>query len=771
MSTLPFHPNSTIQPDFCKTRGYCTIYLEAQDTMDQPNKFWLDGEKIPGSTLKNIFRPVPGVPEVFSRSSLITGGRGVGKTTLLSYQKQLHDGNTVFIDLHDIFSSISLHTGHGSLALASDYPASLYAQISNKAQALLAVEITKQLLPHTSGLSPSLLRACLPASIRVTILTQDWLLAAQKEIDALPLSAFESRTAHSYLMELLDELYNSIPTLGKPILLLFDRADMVPTPCLVPVFQLLDQTGKYILLVAMRPTHGPEQQPGVIPDDQFDIVHIGTYPRSAAWTKFVSDSVRAQMEALDHHLEFDQIPDHSKSRIITIARDSVRDSLQLFIAALTNPKSFDYAPMIDYLRAKLLTSARSVLQRYHSDFPHLIRDIRNHGLRTGGVISSPIIINIIPKQSDLLFDGTSDLQRFVSAALRCNGLCMPPGQPWAPNGNPLSLECPPLLMWDSHDPAWTWEDCKEIHITLKEGELFAGGGGFVKQPSVFVAYRMRSEESANFRRDIEAEIRGTPRLTGVQVLDGHVYGGTEWATEIRKRLSSSRLVLADVTGMRPDIMFELGFARGLNKPIVPISMAKNGAVGRLSPWLTSIQVISLKNKDAMRNIVGSILGHLSDHEINVRSRLPGPVVGKAIWLRKLSWNAAICSKFVTLCTNSALLHEVLVDDMEEGKLVKEASRANLLVACLDGSMKDSLVHFVCGAIAAKPKPSGSLTRRILLVTDPRKANRELVADSLRKCHDAVTIVTPAQVIDQVTLFQRDYSKWTQSAMKAKRKRS
>jgi hypothetical protein len=206
--------------------------------MEQPNKFWLDGEKIPAPTLIDIFRPVPGVPQVFSRSSLITGGRGVGKTTLLSYQRQIHDGNTVFIDLYDIFSSISLYTGRGFLSLASTYPPGVDTQISNKAQALLAVEVTRQLLLHISGLPPSLLHGCLPPSIRTTTLTQDWLVSALQQLDALPLSDFESRTAHSHLMELLNGLYGSMNTSAKPLLLLFDRADMVPTPCLVPIFQL-----------------------------------------------------------------------------------------------------------------------------------------------------------------------------------------------------------------------------------------------------------------------------------------------------------------------------------------------------------------------------------------------------------------------------------------------------------------------------------------------------------------------------------------------------
>ena len=738
--------------------------------MEQPNKFWLDGEKIPGSTLIDIFTPVPGVPEVFSRSSLITGGRGVGKTTLLSYQRKIHDGNTVSIDLHAIFSSISLRTGHGSLSLASDYPASVYTQIANKAQALLAVEITKQLLPYTSGLSHSVLCACLPTSLYTTTISRDWLLQAQTALDSSPLSDFESRTAHSHLPELLDELHGAITTREKPLLLLFDRADMVPTPCLVPVFQLLDQSGKYILLVAMRPTHGPEQQPGVVPDDQFDVVHIGTQPRSAAWATFVTDSIRAQMKALGHETQFDQIPANARSRIITIARDSVRDSLQLFIAALSNPRSFDYSEAIDFLRGKLLTSAGSVLQRYHSDFPHLVKDIRNHGLVSGQVITGPVVLNILPKQSELLYDGISNLQRFISAALRCNGLCMPPGKPWAPNCSPLALECPPLLLWDSHDPVWTWEHCEEVNIELKEAEIFRGGGAFPKPPSVFVAYRMQSEESKTFRKELEAEIANTPRLYGVQIRDGSVYVGMEWAAVIRERLSKARLVIADVTNMRPDIMFELGFARGLNKPILPVSMAKHGYNAKLSPWLTSIQGVSLRTTDAMRNIVGSIQGHLSDREINVHSKLPSPIVGKVVWLRQLPWNSTVCSQFRNFSTRMSLLYDVFTDEMDEGRVVNEATRGTLLIACLDGSMKDSLVHFVCGVIIAKAKPYGLPARRILILTDPRKASQELVADSLRGRHDVVTIISPSKVIDRLASFQREFSSWSLSALKPKKKK-
>jgi predicted AAA+ superfamily ATPase len=54
--------------------------------------FWPDGEKIPDDDVRRVYQRPPEMPELFSKSALIVGAKGVGKTTLLRYQKAIHEG-------------------------------------------------------------------------------------------------------------------------------------------------------------------------------------------------------------------------------------------------------------------------------------------------------------------------------------------------------------------------------------------------------------------------------------------------------------------------------------------------------------------------------------------------------------------------------------------------------------------------------------------------------------------------------------------------------
>ena len=67
---------------------------------------WVEGEKIPGERVRDIYRPSPGVPSEFYRSSLVIGSRGAGKTTLFRYQNEMHEGVAVYVSLFEELASI-----------------------------------------------------------------------------------------------------------------------------------------------------------------------------------------------------------------------------------------------------------------------------------------------------------------------------------------------------------------------------------------------------------------------------------------------------------------------------------------------------------------------------------------------------------------------------------------------------------------------------------------------------------------------------------------
>ena len=104
--------------------------------------------------------------------------------------------------------------------------------------------------------------------------------------------------------------------------------------------------------------------------------------------------------------------------------------------------------------------------------------------------------------------------------------------------------------------------------------------------------------------------------------------------------------------------------------------------------------------------------------------------------------------------------------------MKRTASAALLVAILDGTQNDVLVHYVCGAIAAKPNASAAgrpLPRRILLVEEPGEREKSLVADSLRRCEKTVRVVSPGNVYKEIAKFCREYQTWRDTPAKGERK--
>lgn len=105
---------------------------------------------------------------------------------------------------------------------------------------------------------------CLPTSLRSNSIDFNWLTTARVKLSTRPLSEFCKLSDGFPLSEFIAVAGSELNRLKNAfLLLLFDRADMVPAPCLSPVFELLDQSGDYILLLAMRPSlvHIPIQCP------------------------------------------------------------------------------------------------------------------------------------------------------------------------------------------------------------------------------------------------------------------------------------------------------------------------------------------------------------------------------------------------------------------------------------------------------------------------------------------------------------------------------
>lgn len=55
-------------------------------------------------------------------------------------------------------------------------------------------------------------------------------------------------------------------------------------------------------------------------------------------------------------------------------------------------------------------------------------------------------------------------------------------------------------------------------------------------------------------------------------VDHEVYEG-EVHDEIRQMIGACRAVIADLSGARPNVLYEMGYADGVGKPVVPVTGA------------------------------------------------------------------------------------------------------------------------------------------------------------------------------------------------------
>jgi len=473
--------------------------------------------------------------------------------------------------------------------------------------------------------------------------------------------------------------------------------------------------------------------------------------------------VRAQLGS-----DYSSIPKRLKTQIIDIARDSLRTALELAArcaSAKARPAAVELIAALEDLRENQLAASQRTLQRYHPDFREMMKRLRNQVVTERERIRGPVLLRISQSAADDLFASPSRVTRFIAAGLRCGALCMRAGDRWVPGLHPTDVEIPPLLLWQKGDPTWSPGGAHESVVSWEESDVFRKAGGPRRPPSVFVAYRMESEESKRFRQDIEEAVEHHPEVAHYRVTDGRVPPGAEWPTVIRERIRDARAVIGDVTGMRPDVLFELGFAYGLGRIRIP-AVSGRAAEFDPPPWLGATQLGEFGDSEGLMRLVSALVTHVSDPEFLGVTRPPQAVPGLVIWLREFMWNRHPLSQFKTTIEREALKLEVMSEDVADERLIRRAASANLLVASVDGTGADAFVHYVCGAIAAKPRAGHGkiLPRTVLILEEPAlhegsRQSRGLVANSLRRCQDVVRIIQPGDILIETKRFIETYKKW------------
>ncbi|MCL4210362.1 MAG: hypothetical protein KJZ68_06845 [Phycisphaerales bacterium] len=724
-----------------------------------------DGEGIPDSRIREVFRQPPEIPPAFNRSALLVGPHGAGKTVLFRFHKVVHDeagGTALHINLVQDTASISQRDGIGPWTV--DIPSDLQRQIAGKTSSLLAISIAERLsLKKRLKIPPTWLDTCLPPSLTSSSQSgSDNLAALQHQVTRAPLrvfdSVFDTRPLGLFLARLAGELERA----GAPLLLLFDRADLVTAPALFPVLDLLNQTFHYRALLATRPGHPsrPFVQPtfGGAPGDHYDVWQLGSHPRSPEWAAFARAALEAQFGD-----PYAALPSSHVDAILAFSGGSCRNAVELVANLVASSRTGD-GELLDALDAKHRNEnnrVRTALMHHGLDYSSTLSMIRRRVQEESGAPCARPVLHVDRQVPATLWAAATSADAFFDDALRTGALNVAEPQEWLPGARPSAFEVPISLLWTKKHGLDSMLDLREVPIHMKERELLTVSVRATSPPRVFTAYRMNIDASREFRGYFQSRVSRHPELHNIIVLDGRgVPAGADWASVIRKRIRNSNLVVADMTGLRGDVVFEVGFAFGLRKVLVPVILGK-GQIKELPAWLRSRQIIPCQESQDLDTLVSTVHSYLLNPSLAPQAKPSRPSPGLAIWYPAADWSAEIQEQFRFAASQESLNAERITPDTPDSIVIKQATSASLLGVGLDGTTSDALVHYLCGAIVAAPRAGqgGTLTRRILIATRNGSDPSELVAESLANCQEVSLLKDAASVRHHVQQFGRQYRQW------------
>ena len=287
-----------------------------------------------------------------------------------------------------------------------------------------------------------------------------------------------------------------------------------------------------------------------------------------------------------------------------------------------------------------------------------------------------------------------------------------------------------------------------------------------KSNKIFVAYRFKSPHSIAFRQKIETKIKTSDSLKEIDVIDGHVEGGKSWASEIRRRLSTSKLVVADLTALSPEVLFECGFAWGLNKIILPVVKDKSKLFG-LPVWLTDLQILSYTTDSECNKVLDAISDNLmKSQRVRNQKGLNKPDPKKAIWI--YGGNEFDVYRQHLLQTAKRFELELPEEDLPQSlndadeNLINDILKSSLIIGFVNNTQSDSFIHFATGLVMSKPLAGDAhnkIRRKVILAIQRGLNIKDVVADSAVRCHTTVKVVSPEQINNELLNFAQSYKSY------------
>lgn len=304
-------------------------------------------------------------------------------------------------------------------------------------------------------------------------------------------------------------------------------------------------------------------------------------------------------------------------------------------------------------------------------------------------------------------------------------------------------------------------------------------GGFrpaPQPPSFFIAYEFNDPVGQEFVTELRSAIAHSQRDAPIQILDGRVASGKNWATEVRDRVLRSKALLADLSLNSLEVYFECGLAWGLGKSFHPfVSTSDRRAF--LPKWLLSIQVGEYGTPEGFNSVV-SLLRELADtRQVRARNRCESANPGKISILTRnseilndqLEIVKSVSGRFgMPFFENEALdLNRIAVGVPES---IVDSS---LLIVNIEGngSESDRFSAFCVGAILSHPS-SGVHKRKLLkkvLVVIPDNAPLflKIFPDSAKNIKN-VQIIRKDSLLGELVTFGQSYKDWRNAQNIARR---
>jgi len=734
-----------------------------------------DAEKYSDAAVRQVFRRPPGLPDRFSRSTLLVGARGSGKTLFLRHQKLAHRGTSAYFNLTAEFASITKQTGLG--AVAYDIPPQLSSAIPGKATSLLALSLYAKFIFRKGLTSTEQLRGALASCLPRSISFRESDLMDLKEIERIrttlsiaSIETFEGIAFDSPLTRLLGEFGKSCQDRESPLLVLFDKSDQAVPDATVPVLDTLNQPPSYTAVLAIRPGYTSRAMTEACalapPGDHFDLLHLGATPSGDEWRNFQLEAAQAHFRdqsVVPHLLRAEDSP--LLDTLFFISRDCIRFALKHLARDLATPAAIQNC--LKEERGFLESATMSALPKYFmrsEDFRALLTSL--HKQTSLHPSLRPVHMQVTKAKAGGLFDENESVDRFLEAGLRSGAFSMIEGTPWSPGVQLRQVEVSPLLAWHHKNfVPFNKDDSNPLVAERDETQLKKSFAGAKLAESIFIAYRMEFETSKAFRTRLTDTLTHNLGFKNFHLTDGNTnLGNKDWPTSVRETIKHARMVIGDITGERIEVMFEMGFARGLHAPSISV-VERREMRSTLPEWLSREQVGCFGAENDMVHLLQSITQVLRNPSLGRPRAALTPEPQSVVWLRMKDWTLQCRSQFEReLTSRGRTLLPFDTDDLDTNAL-DEAARSSLLVAVLDGTAADVFVHYVCGAIVAKPRAGQGdlrLTRQVLLLTQDGKAKSDIIAKSLRHCSSTVQVVSPEQLVVKAKPLLNRYDAWINS---------